>query len=159
MSGAMEKNRRSDRTCHSPWDPRVCGGESLTVSGSGGTIIQRMIATTSAIAPARTKMSRHDMNCNRISIGRVAASAPRPPMAICAPFMTGNRLAGNHITYALKAPIRHADTPRPIRQRPTTSPARLWALAKRNAPVAAIVSSVASVRRGPKRSRSNPSGN
>ncbi len=89
----------------------------------------------------------------------MAASAPSPPAASTQPLAEGNRSAGNHITNALKLAIRQADTPSPIKPRPTTSSVTPPLAANTPAPAAANSNKVASTRRGPNRSSNTPKGN
>ena len=92
------------------------------------------------------------------STGAVATNAPKPPAASTQPLSAGNRAAGNHSTKALKLAIKQADTPKPIKPRPTINSSALSLTANNPAPAAANNSSVASTRRGPNRSSSMPSG-
>ncbi len=83
---------------------------------------------------------------------------PMPPAKNIQPFMAGSRCAGNQRTLALIPDIKHPDTPNPMRARPSARADTLPAAANSKAPAAATTSNAASVRRGPKRSSSKPSG-
>jgi hypothetical protein len=60
--------------------------------------------------------------------------------------------------FALIAAIRQADTPKPIKARPSANSGTLCALANTMAPAPANSSKNASTRRGPQRSSATPNG-
>jgi hypothetical protein len=62
------------------------------------------------------------------------------------------------MTFALIADMRQPEAPKPINARPITNVGKACAYENTSAPPAAINSNAASVRLGPKRSSSSPSG-
>ena len=117
------------------------------------------IATAMVTMPSTVKTPRQSVTPSAASTGTVPESAPSPPTAIWNPEISGSFSAAKNMRNALNAAIRHADTPKPMSARPATSPPMPDAVAKTKAPSAANINSAASVRLGPKRSSSMPSGN
>ena len=64
--------------------------------------------------------------------------------------MSGRRASAKCCADALKAALRHTDTPTPIRNRPIISPASPWDAPNTQMPAAAKTSMLAVTRRGPK---------
>ena len=137
--------------------PNVAASAS-SPSFSGAT--RKMTNPTAMVTMPRVMNTpRQSVTPNAASTGTVPESAPSPPMAIWKPEISGSLPTAKNMRNALNAAIRHADTPNPMSARPATSPPMPDAVAKTKAPSAANINSAASVRLGPKRSSSMPSGN
>ena len=68
------------------------------------------------------KTPRQSVTERKFCKGVVAPNAPNPPATICKPFIIGSRSLWNQITKALKAAIKHAETPNPISNLPVINP-------------------------------------
>ena len=116
----------------------------------------RLASTVTATSSRNTW--RQSSTRSSSSNGTVAVIAPSAPAAKVMPFMVARRSGGYQSTNAVKEDIRQPETPTPISARaPIAAPAEC-AEANHSPPSAAMSSSVALTRRGPKRSSSRPSG-
>jgi hypothetical protein len=92
------------------------------------------------------------------SAGAVAASAPRPPIAMKQPLTSGQRSRGTHMVMALSDAISPPAMPKPMTARAMKRVARVSAWEKSRMPTIPVASKAACTRRGPQRSSATPSG-
>ena len=79
----------------------------------------------------------------------MATNAPVLPATIIQPPSDACRSRGAQVAIAFSGAIRQVATPSPINARATSNPPSLSAKAKTSAPLAEIISSAGSTRRGP----------
>ncbi len=105
------------------------------------------VASAAAAMPQNTP--RQPSKGIAASSGALAVSAPIAPQAMTKPVIELCRSGGYHSANPFSAPIRQADTPRPIRARATPSPPMESPSANSTAPTPASSSKALSTRRGP----------
>ena len=127
----------------------------LVFSRFSGTSVKRITAIPTVSAANQTKRSFQGMISSSSLVGKVAARLPSPASPMIAPLARASRSLGHQSAFTLNAAVQQPDMPIPISKRPTSRVVKFPA-ANSMAPIAAMISNMATVRLAPSRSSRMP---